>query len=111
MFSAKCGKYLPTVERIDEGGTAMKELTFEEFCAQPMELVMHISAEKEHYLHRHAKDVGVSKITITKVKKTGGFGKSTSTYYMKDDKRVFATPDQAYLAYMEKVCGLGHGEE
>ena len=45
----------------------MKELTFEEFCAQPMQLVIHIIAEKEHYLHRHASTVGVSKIVITSV--------------------------------------------
>lgn len=86
----------------------MKELTFEEFCAQPMHLVMHISGEKEHYLHRHAKDVGVSKITITKVGKYGGFGKSSTTFLFQDDHRVFATADQVYLAYMEKVCGVKH---
>ena len=84
----------------------MKELTFEEFCAQPMELVMHISGEKEHYLHRYAPDVGVSKIVITRVKKYGGFGKSYTTYVLKDDKRVFNEPDQVYLAYMERVCGV-----
>jgi len=84
----------------------MKELTFEEFCAQPMQLVMHISAEKEHYLHRHAPTVGVSKIVITRVKKHGGFGKSTATYHLKNDKQVFTTADQVYVAYMERVCGV-----
>ena len=84
----------------------MKELTFEEFCEQPLELVMHISAEKEHYLHRHAKSVGVSKIVITRVKKGGGFGKSYTTYFLKNDDRVFTEPDQVYLAYMERVCGI-----
>lgn len=84
----------------------MKELTFEEFCAQPLELVMHISGEKEHYLHRHAKSVGVSKFVITRVKKTGGFGKTYVTYILKDDDRVFNEPDQVYLAYMERVCGV-----
>ena len=83
-----------------------KELTFEEFCAQPMQLVMHISAEKEHYLHRHARSVGVSKIVITRVKKTGGFGKSYTTYHLKDDKQVFTTADQVYVAYMARVCGV-----
>lgn len=84
----------------------MKELTFEEFCSQPMQLVMHISAEKGHYLHRHAPTVGVSKIVITRVKKHGGFGKSYSTYHLQDDKQVFTTADQVYLAYMERVCGV-----
>jgi hypothetical protein len=83
-----------------------KELTFEEFCAQPMQLVMHISAEKEHYLHRHAPTVSVSKIVITPVKKHGGFGEPSSTYMLGDDERLFKTADQVYLAYMEKVCGV-----
>ena len=84
----------------------MKELTFEEFCSQPMQLVMHISGEKEHYLHRYAPAVGVSKIVITRVGKYGGFGKSTATYHLKDDIRVFKEADQVYVAYMEKVCGV-----
>ena len=84
----------------------MKQLTFEEFCSQPMQLVLHLSAEKEHYLHRHAPTVGVSKIVITRVKKTGGFGKSYVTYILKGDERVFKEADQVYLAYMEKVCGV-----
>jgi len=82
------------------------ELTFEEFCSQPMQLVMHISGEKEHYLHRHNADVGVGKIVITRVGKYGGFGKSYTTFHLKDDTRVFTTADQVYLAYMEKVCGI-----
>jgi hypothetical protein len=82
------------------------ELTFEEFCAQPLDLVMHISGEKEHYLHRFARTVGVSKIVITRVGKYGGFGKSYSTYHLKDDKRVFTEADQVYLAYMERMCGI-----
>lgn len=84
----------------------MKELTFEEFCAQPMELRMHISEEKEHYLQYHAPSVDVSKIVITRVKKNGGFGKSYTSYILKGDDRLFKEPDQVYLAYMEKVCGV-----
>ena len=84
----------------------MTELTFEEFCALPMRLVMHMSAEKEHYLHRCNDEVGVSKIVITRVKKHGGFGKSYTSYYLKNDERLFNTPDQVYLAYMEKACGV-----
>lgn len=84
----------------------MKELTFEEFCAQPMQLVMHLNCEKEHYLHRANVEIGVSKIVITRVNKHCGFGKSYTSYHLKDDKRVFNEPDQVYLAYMERVCGV-----
>lgn len=88
----------------------MKEYTFEEFCALPMRLVMHISAEKEHYLHRHNDEAGVSKIVITRIKKDGGFGKSYPSYHLTGDERVFLTADQVYLAYMEKACGVVSAE-
>lgn len=84
----------------------MKELTYEEFCALPMVLGMHISGDKEHYLHRYNPLTNVNKVVITKVKKTGGFGKSYTTYYLPDDNRSFDTADQVYVAYMEKVCGI-----
>lgn len=88
-------------------GADMKELTYEEFCQSPMHLVMHISGEKEHYLHKAcAPEIGVSSITITRVKKNGEFGKSTRTFHLKDDKRLFTTVDQVYVAYMEKACGV-----
>jgi hypothetical protein len=82
------------------------ELTYEEFCAQRMELVMHISGDKEHYLHRFNKETGVNKVVVTPVKKLGGFGKSSTIYYIADDPANYNTPDQIYVAYMKKVCGV-----
>lgn len=84
----------------------MKELTLEEFCSKPMRLVMHISGEKEHYLHRFNDELGVTKVVVTKVKKHGGFGKSSTIYLLDYDTRTFTTADQVYLAYMDKVCGV-----
>jgi len=82
----------------------MKELTFEEFCQQPTQLVMHISGEKEHYLHKCSKPVGVSIITFTPVKKNGEFGKPKQIFIF--DHKEYDTVDQVYVAYMEKVCGV-----
>ena len=82
------------------------ELTFEEFCAQPMELVMHISGDKEHYLHRFNKETGVNKVTVTPVKRNGEFGHPTAIYYIADDPTNYGKPDQIYVAYMKKVCGV-----
>jgi len=83
----------------------MKELTYEEFCQSPMHLVMHISGEKEHYLHKATMpELGVSSISITRVKKNGEFGKSTRTFFL--DGEQYSTVDQVYVAYMEKVCGV-----
>ena len=82
------------------------EYTFEEFCALPMALFMHISGDREHYLHRFNPSTGVNKIVITPVKKNGEFGKPKVFYYLPDDKRSFQTADQVYVAYMEIVCGV-----
>ena len=85
-----------------------KELTFEEFCAMPMRMVMHINGDKENYLHRFNDELRVSTITITKKNKYGQFTTSSYLYIFDDDKRNFQTADQVYLAYMEKVCGVKH---
>lgn len=85
-----------------------KELTFAEFCAMPMQMVMHINGDKENYLHRFNDELRVSKTTITKKNKYGEFTKSSDVYILDNDKRNFQTADQVYLAYMEKVCGVKH---
>lgn len=82
------------------------EYTFEEFCAQRMELVMHISGNKEHYMHRFNKETGVNKVTVTQKKKNGDYGNPSSIYYINDDPNNYDTVDQIYVAYMKKVCGI-----
>ena len=82
------------------------EYTFEEFCALPMTLAMHISGDKEHYLHRLNPSTGVNKVIITPINKRREFGKPKTYYYLPDDKRTFQTADQVYVAYMEYVCGV-----
>lgn len=80
------------------------EYTFEEFCALPMQLSMHISGDKEHYLHRYNPSTGVNKVVVTPKKKNGEFGKAVCFYYLPNDPRTFQTADQIYVAYMEIVC-------
>ena len=82
------------------------EYTFEEFCALPMTLGLHISGEREHYLHRYNPSTQVQKVVITPVRKNGEFGKAKSFYYLPNDDRTFHTADQIYVAYMEIVCGV-----
>ena len=82
------------------------EYTFEEFCTLPMTLGMHISGSREHYLHRFNPSTGVNKVVITPVKKNGEFGKPVCFYYLPEDKRIFHSADQVYVAYMERVCGV-----
>lgn len=82
------------------------EYTFEEFCALPMTLGLHISGDREHYLHRYNPSTNVQKVVITPKKKNGDFGKPVSFYYLPNDERTFHTADQIYVAYMEIVCGV-----
>ena len=82
------------------------EYTFEEFCALPMTLGLHISGDREHYLHRYNPSTNVQKVVITPIKKNGDFGKSVCFYYLPNDPRTFHTADQIYVAYMEIVCGV-----
>ena len=87
-------------------GILRPELTFEEFCALKMEMVMHISGTKEHYLHHFNYETGVNRVTVTPVKNTYEFGKPSIIYYINDDPINYKTPDQMYVAYMKKVCGV-----
>lgn len=80
------------------------EYTFEEFCALSMTLGLHISGDREHYLHRYNPSTNVQKVVITPIRKNGEFGKAKCFYYLPNDERTFHTADQIYLAYMEVVC-------
>lgn len=84
----------------------LPEYTFEEFCALPMTLGLHVSGTKEHYLHRFNSITGINRVTITPVKKRGGFGTPKSFFYWARDEETYDTADQMYLAYMEYVCGV-----
>ncbi len=87
-------------------GKTMRELTFAEFCQMPMELVWHISGDREHLLSKFNKETGVLRHTVTRINRRGEFGKATTTYSLEGDSRTFTAPDQVYVAYMEKVCGV-----
>lgn len=84
----------------------LPELTFEEFCAKPMQLVIHLNGQKENYLHRHCPEVQVSTITISKKNKWGDITGSKTTYIFSLTGDDYDTADQVYLAYMENVCGI-----
>ena len=71
-----------------------------------MTLFMHMSGDKENYLHRFNPSTNVQKVVITPKKKNGEFGKAKCFYFLPDDKRTFQTADQVYVAYMEIVCGV-----
>ena len=87
-----------------------KELTFEEFCQVPLQHTMGISYDwGSHRMYRN-EELGLQKQVITKRKRKGdiysGWKDGVAAYFLDRDERQFDTPDQVYVAYMEKVCGV-----
>ena len=87
-----------------------RELTFEEFCELPLQHTMGMSFDwGSHRMYRND-ELGLQKEVITKRKRKGdiysGWKDGVATYFLDRDDRQFDTPDQVYVAYMEKVCGV-----
>jgi hypothetical protein len=89
----------------------MKELTFEEFCKLPLNYWMGFQFDwGAHRVHRNDK-VGLQVETFAHRKRKGdiysGWKKEKKFFFLDNDARQFDTIDQVYVAYMEKVCGIG----
>lgn len=86
------------------------ELTFEEFCAMPFTYTLGMTfdwgAQRMYRNEQH----GVQMEYVTKRKRKGdiysGWKKQDTAYFLDGDEREFKTPDQIYVAYMKKVCGV-----
>jgi hypothetical protein len=89
----------------------MKELTFEEFCDLPLTAGWRFSLDSGSLTYYANKSAGLTISIFTPLKRKGdiysGWKKSIRHYYLEGDDKVYETSDQAYVAYMEKVCGIG----
>lgn len=88
----------------------MKELTFEEFCELPMQYTMGTTGDwGAHRMYRN-EDAKLQKEVVTKRKRHGdlygGWKDGEAYYYLDGDPNTYRTPDQVYVAYMERVCGV-----
>jgi hypothetical protein len=86
------------------------ELTYEEFCELPLTYMQGLTFDwGAMRLHRNDEH-GLQKETVTKRKRKGdiysGWRKADIRFFLDGDDRQFETPDQLYVAYMEKVCGI-----
>ena len=88
----------------------MTELTYEEFCALPLEYGMGMStASGAQRLYRN-EQIKLQKEVHTSRKRYddiyGGWKEQTITFFLDGDVRQFDTLEDVYVAYMEKVCGF-----
>ena len=89
----------------------MEELTFEEFCALPTMYCSGYQADwGAHRMYRNER-IGLQVEIVTKRVRRGdiysGWKKEKRFFFLDGDARQFDTLDQVYVAYMEKVCGIG----
>jgi hypothetical protein len=83
------------------------ELTYEEFCNYEIQYTFGYRADKYAVRQYLARDLGFGKQDTTPYsEKTGEWGEPVVIYYLTDDERNYDTPDQLYVAYMEKACGM-----
>lgn len=83
------------------------ELTYEEFCALPLTYTLGVSAGKYAIRQYMNNAHGFGKQTNTPFNALRHeWGKPETVFYLTDDERNFDTPDQLYVAYMEKACGV-----
>jgi len=85
----------------------MTELTFEEFCQLPLEYRMGVTFDTGALrVYRNDKHMLRKEVDTKRNKRTGEWGLGKAYWYLDFDEREFETPDQCYVAYMEKVCGV-----
>ena len=83
------------------------ELTYEEFCELPLTYTQGIRLNDSAVRQYGNVELGYYKEVNTPYnERTGEWGTPKTVFYLVEDKRTFDTPDQLYVAYMEKACGV-----
>ena len=85
------------------------EITYEEFCQLPFVYTQGLSFDWGAQRMYRNEEFGFQIEVVTKRQHYGdiygGWGEEKRSYFLDGDVREFATGDQLYVAYMEKVCG------
>ena len=85
----------------------MKELTFEEFSEKPLKYTLGMSFDDGASRMYRNDEIGLQVEVHTKRNpRTLEWGRGSVYWLLDNDKREFRSCDQAYVAYMEKVCGV-----
>lgn len=88
----------------------MTQLTYEEFCALPLQYTMGMTRASGSYRMYRNEQFKIQKEVETKRKVYNdiysGWGKQTIAFFLDGDARQFDTLEEVYVAYMQKVCGI-----
>jgi len=88
----------------------MSELTFEEFCAQPLLYAGGISGDYGAHRAYRNDELRIQKEVVTKRKRYGDmyseWDKGETYYFLDGDPRTFNNGAELYVAWMEKICGV-----
>ena len=88
----------------------MTELTYEEFCYQPLTYMMGLVGDwGARRLYRN-NELGIQREIYTKRQRHGdiygGWKEGKVTYFLDNDPRQFDHLADLYVAWMERVCGV-----
>lgn len=85
------------------------ELTYEEFCATPLEYTFGIRyVDGATRIHANS-DIGLTRQIWTPQDKFGNWGEQKATYFIDGgDENGYENPAIAYEVYMSLVCGVKH---
>ena len=86
----------------------MNELTYEEFCQQPLTYKLGMTGDwGAHRLFRND-ELGIQQETITQRKRHGdiysGWRTAKTYFFLDGDPREFTTVADLYVAWMARVC-------
>ena len=86
----------------------MKELTYEEFCQQPLKYVFSITGDWGAGRMFRNDELGIQQETITQRKRHGdiysGWRTAKTYFFLDGDPREFTTVADLYVAWMERIC-------
>ena len=84
----------------------MTELTYEEFCAQPLSCGAHLLLERKGILSASNAELRIHREVVTPRSKWGEWGNGVVRFYLQGDPREFVNSAMLYEAWMRRVCGV-----
>lgn len=91
-------------------GVEMNELTYEEFCEQPLKYMGGMTGDFGARRMYRNDELGIQQETIAQRKRHGdiysGWRTAKIYYFLDNDPREFANVAELYVAWMARACGV-----